>query len=511
MENNIKKKSILEEAVIELQSIIEASDKSAKDRLSKELPEKFESLLKEEIMKNKESVKESAEDKVKEPVIEGKKDTDDAKESLNEMEEIDLRELSIDDIEEAYNDASTSDEFEVSGDQIDIDSVAEELEGMEGQTNEVDAILDGENESDPYGEKIRKLYEMLGEMVNEMNGAEQHIETNEMHEKVPRGATAPADKGHNTTPQGINEVLEPEMVGAIWGIVGSVVGAPLLAFILHKIKQKNPKLAQAIEGIGSAASGSITGGGATSNAGGGIGEAEEKDEEVLDEVDTVDDKEAVDEIHGQSYSSGKVRAGTLPNDGAEYRDRKGHSRNRPQWSNESVEKLNAAKATMEKRMTSLINENKKVTKELNETKTDTKKFASLSEDQQKLSEALVKYRNQLQEMAVFNTNLASVNNILVNESLALTAEDKKNVINQFKDVNTITESEETYKRVVAEMQETKKPLEESVEEKVNDTIDTSSVKTEKIVEQTAFKNDHVNKIKKLMKYVDNHGNKPILS
>lgn len=507
MEDNKKQKTILEEAIIELQSIIEASDKSAKDRIAKELPEKFESLLKEEIMKNKESVKESVKDKVKEPVIEGKKNTDDAKESLNEMEKIDLSELSIDDIEEAYNNANTSDEFEVASDEINIDAVATELEGMKDMTADVDGVLEGENESDPYEEKIKKLYEMLGEMVNEMNGAEQHIETNEMHEKVPHGATAPAEQGHNTTPQGINEVvidesIDPTMLSAIGGAVGVLVAGGGAAALMQWLKQKNPKAAAALEQLGTAANAN------KSPEQNRMGESEEK---VIDEVDTVDaHKEGVDEIHGQSFSSGKVNAGRLPNDGAEYRDRKGHSRNRPQWSNESVEKLNASKATMEKRMTGLINENKKITKVLNENKNEIKNFESLSSDQQKLSEALVKYRNQLQEMAVFNTNLASVNNILVNEGLALTAEDKKSVINQFKDVSTITESEETYKRVVAEMQ-TKKPLEESIKEKVNDSIDSSSVKTEKIVEQTAFKNDHVNKIKQLMKYVDNHGNSRILS
>ncbi len=509
MENNKKNKSILEEAVIELQSIIEAADKSAKDRIAKELPEKFESLLKEEIMKNKESVKESIKDKVKEPVIEGKKDTDDTKESLNEMNEIDLRELSIDDIEEAYNDASTSDEFSVDVDNIDINDVASELSDMEGQADEVDAILDVENESDPYDEKIKEIYEMLGEMINDMNGAEQHIETNEMHSPGPDSGTINKMHKGNLNPSTIkeellDEAIDPTMLSAIGGAVGVLVAGGGAAALMAWLEQKNPKAAEAIKNLGSASMDNAS----PNKMGEAWGKAPE--EEILDEIDTVEDKEAVDEIHGQSFSSGKVRAGTLPNQGAEYRDRKGHSRNRPQWSNESVERLTAAKANMEKRMTSLINENKKVTKKLNETKFDAKKSKNLSLEQQKLSEALVKYRNQLQEMAVFNTNLASVNNILVNESLALTAEDKKNVINQFKNVSTITESEETYKRVVAQMQ-TKKPLDESIEEKVNDTIDPSSVKTEKIVEQTAFKNSHVNKIKQMMEYVDNHGNKKILS
>ena len=113
------------------------------------------------------------------------------------------------------------------------------------------------------------------------------------------------------------------------------------------------------------------------------------------------------------------------------------------------------------------------------------------------------------EMAIFNTNLASVNSILVNESLALTSEDKKEIINKFKNVKSITESEETYKAVLTEMREAKKTISESVEEKVSTTVDKSA--SEKVVEQTAYVNEHVDKIKKTMKYVDNHGNKKILS
>ena len=51
-------------------------------------------------------------------------------------------------------------------------------------------------------------------------------------------------------------------------------------------------------------------------------------------------------------------------------------------------------------------------------------------------------------MAVFNTNLANVNSILVNESLNLTHEEKVKVINEFKKVNSINESQEKYKTLV---------------------------------------------------------------
>jgi len=164
---------------------------------------------------------------------------------------------------------------------------------------------------------------------------------------------------------------------------------------------------------------------------------------------------------------------------------------------------------MEKRMTSLIEENKKMTKKLNESKAAQKKQESLLKEQAKIKNTLVKYRDQLSEMAIFNTNLFGVNRILVNEELALTSEDKKAIVDRFKNVKSIKESENTYKTVLNEMQNAKKTITESVEEKVTDSIDKSS--SEKVVEQTAYVNEHVNKIKDMMKYVDNHGNKKILN
>ena len=163
---------------------------------------------------------------------------------------------------------------------------------------------------------------------------------------------------------------------------------------------------------------------------------------------------------------------------------------------------------MEKRMNSLIEENKKMTKKLNESKAEQKKHESLLEEQAKIKDTLVKYRDQLSEMAIFNTNLFGVNRILVNEELALTSEDKKAIVDRFKNVKSITESEKTYETVLNEMQSAKKTITESVEEKVTDSIDKSS--SEKVVEQTAYVNEHVDKIKNLMNYVDNHGNSRIL-
>ena len=155
--------------------------------------------------------------------------------------------------------------------------------------------------------------------------------------------------------------------------------------------------------------------------------------------------------------------------------------------------------------TKLIAENKKLTKKVNESK----KLEKLVEDYKSV---LQKYRNQLKEMAVFNSNLAHVNNLLVNESLALTQEDKIKIINEFKQVDSIAGSQQKYKTFLTEMKEGKTTLAESVEAKAGNSVAPSSKqKLDEVVESTAYENnEHVNNMKRIMEYMDTRGEKKII-
>ena len=628
-----KKKSVLEEAVIDMNTIVEAATKKAKDKLASEMPEKFENFLSEELDKNnKESVKESKEDKSKEPVSEGNQKTDDNKESLNEMDEMDMRDMSIGEVEEAYDEANPEDEFEV---ELTIDDIADELGGAE----ETEEVVEGQptEESDPYG-KIKQLYEMMSEMIKEMDEAKVYNEMQDkfnesmvemygegyketmdegMHDKmfemfVARQKGDPFEKNgtvnestiveanHEEDGEGenINEAVSPELLQSAAGVLGVVTASGGIAALQNYLKTKHPKAAAALEKLGGAAGTSIRGEGVvemtegddvvpvddTMNesamamspellqaAGGMLGvlaasggiaalqnylktknpklaaaleqlggvagtsirgegmeegvvdgeldregmdsfiaklqkngmaelaaeverektkmfgapamaEGEEKEEIKEESDEDRKEEETIDEIHGQSFSAGKVRAGSLPNDGGEYRDRNGHSRNRPEWSNESVDK----------KVASLIEENKKVTKELQEAVKANSKY----------KEHLEKYRGQLQEMAVVNTNIAHVNDILIKES-EIPSERVETIIDNFKTIESITESEETYKNVLSEMTEEKETLDESIEKKIIDTVgQSSSTKiTEQVVEKTAFGSKHLNEIKRRMDYM----------
>lgn len=469
-----KNLSVLEEAVSELKAILEAADKNAKDRIAKEMPKKFDSVLKEELNKlnkkeTKESVQESAKkDNVKEPLKEGKK-ADDKKESLNETE-FDMRDMSINDVEEAFDGANASDEFQVADDEINLSDIEKELGEMEVMAGEIDNIQKEEasvnNNNDPF-EKIRQIHEMMSEMIKQMDDAKMHeAYGQEFEQKMSEmyGAGYKEELG-----EAVTQMYE-KFVANKGG--KSQEAAPIQE--THELDadevadEKKVDASSIKEEEGEAAD-------------------EKRDEKELDEAG-----------HGSTLAQNKVAgANQLPKpENAQYKENK----YRYALRNENYQK----------RMTSLLDQNKKVSKELSEAKSQLKKVTDLVNEQKNV---LVKYRNQLQEMAVFNTNLAHVNNLFVNESLALTAEDKKEIINKFKGIDSINESEKTYKSVLSEMTKGKKTITESIEDKVNNSIQPSASKeiVEAVSEKTGFAvNEHVKKIKGLMNYVDSHGKKNIL-
>jgi hypothetical protein len=162
----------------------------------------------------------------------------------------------------------------------------------------------------------------------------------------------------------------------------------------------------------------------------------------------------------------------------------------------------------DKKIGSLIKENKELTKKLNETKKYKQSVTTLVEQ---YKGALEKYRNHLKEMAVFNSNLAHVNNLLVNESLSLTQKDKISIINEFKKVNTIAESQNKYKSILTEMKKDKRTLTENLEDKVSASVAPSSKKLDEAKEVTAYENnEHINKMKRLIETIEGRGSKKII-
>jgi len=424
--DNETKSSILKEALIEFNQIMDAATLTAKTKLAEKYKKDFDSFLNEELEKNnsKNKINESESEKnkviekntesemkkvkenvdtekkqIKEDVIPNEQQIQQQNNKENTPEEIDnikIDDFPIEEVETTKND--DNDEFN-----ININDIEKEIDDMEKMSTQIEDSPSEENkEIDAYA-KLKVLYDQIGKVIGDLESIHDNSEViNKETEKS----------------------VEPEV----------------------KSSEEKP----------------------------------------------------VEEIYSQGLSANK-RADSATSPRPEYFPEK-ENKLRIALRNELGESFN-------KKLTSFINENKKNVKELNNLKKTLNNANKLVEN---YKIALEKYRTQLSEMATFNTNLANVNNILLDESLALTKEDKIKIINEFKQIKSITESEEKYKQIIDESKQIKKPLTENIENKISVSVESSS---KNILDESIEKNKNnsnnagLDKIKKNINYIENRNKK----
>lgn len=141
----------------------------------------------------------------------------------------------------------------------------------------------------------------------------------------------------------------------------------------------------------------------------------------------------------------------------------------------------------------LINENKVLKNKLSSIESENQ---TLKEDYNKMVDALKEFRQKLNEVAVFNSNLTYTVRLFTEHST--TKDEKVDIIKRFDDVKSLKESKQVYKSLVNEISKTKAPLKESIEEKLNETKSSSSA-TE-ITESKVYVDPQIEKMKKLWSY-----------
>ncbi|HUU88817.1 MAG TPA: hypothetical protein VMX17_13850 [Candidatus Glassbacteria bacterium] len=525
------KSSIIKEAFTDYSTIMEAANANAKKRLAEEFPENFNKLLKEEIIKNK-SAKESY------------KKLDEAKESDKDKTE------SNKESDMKNQNKETSKVVETVGKGKPFDKAAPKVAAVKEDVKITDTVGKG----DPFDEKpkgVKKIDEerekdFMGDVENDTpNQGKGELEKGDAFKEKLKGPSSgkplsnikeefdisELDMGSvGTAMDGAGEEDEIITIDEIEAEIsqmqglgeelsdmsglprpteqprGTAKGQGGDAFTqLSNMRNQIDEMLKGMEGYPRPKVDQVTGkmtemelqpdemSPADFQSSAAITEEETISDEDIDAVlgaAPEEEEVQVDEHHGVSFSAGTITPGKLgDNEGSRGRFRKG-----------GVDES--------KKIGSLIEENKKLTKKLNETKKFKESVSTLVEQ---YKGALEKYRNQLKEMAVFNTNLAHVNNLLVNESLALTQDDKIKIINEFKKVESIAESQKRYKSFLTEMKESKKTLTESIEGKVSASIQPSSKqKLDEVVEKTAYANDkHIQKMRNLIEYVENRGKKII--
>jgi hypothetical protein len=109
--------------------------------------------------------------------------------------------------------------------------------------------------------------------------------------------------------------------------------------------------------------------------------------------------------------------------------------------------------------------------------------------------ALNIFKDKLNEVALFNTNLAYVNRLFTENST--TKKEKMLILKRFDNADTIKESKSIYKTIKTEL-DAKTPISESVEIKVNRTVRSSK---SDLNESTAYVDPQILAIKDLMKRI----------
>ncbi len=495
-----KKSSVIKEALVEFNEIQEAAVANAKKILAETYPEKFNNLLKEELNKNK---------KTKESY----KKIDESKESENDDVETNKESIMKNQTKETKKvvkeDAGKDGVFTEKPKMPDMVKEEREKDFMGDVENETPNIADGQTEDgDTFTEKITTKKETLanktsikeefdvteldtnsvGSALENMNEEDEVITIDEIENEIQDMDNLEeelSDMGGLPRPE-LEKRGTPENQGGDAFTKLIKMREQLDEMISGMDEQKNN---------GGQGANKINAGGPT--------------QPMIDEVEgDITDADVASVLGAPAMEEQEVDE-NLEHTQTHANARKTGAQNHVNYGKEERLRDAMKNENKETKISSLINENKSLTKKLNETKKYKQSVTTLVEQ---YKSALEKYRNQLKEMATFNTNLAHVNNLLVNESLALTQEDKIKIINEFKKVDTIAESQKKYKEFLTEMKESKPTLTESIENKVSASIQPSSKQIiDEAKEVTAYAdNAHIQKMKKLIEYVEKRGSKKII-
>ncbi len=122
-------------------------------------------------------------------------------------------------------------------------------------------------------------------------------------------------------------------------------------------------------------------------------------------------------------------------------------------------------------------------------------IAMLREKNEEYRKALNVFREKLNEVAIFNSNLAYATRLFTEHST--TKKEKINILRRFDDVESLKESKSLYKSIKDELNSSeKKTMTESVEKKLNNTVSSGSAVN--LIESKTYENPQFLRMKDLM-------------
>ena len=446
-----KRKSIIEEALLEAKSLEDALKANTKEMLATHMKQEIESIVESSLkVKDEESkndIVEGSDEKTEVPVLKEQKEHEESEELVL----IDAGEDSEEDAEDAE-----ADELELD---LDLDALADDLEDAEEEIEvaelPIDLDLGDDEELDLTGasdEEVIAVFKKMGDedevevikdedgihLTDNETGAEYYIkESEEVYEddELCEGEGC----GDDLSEEIVYEIELDEHDGAMKGDQS----ATRTDYAHYKGTDK----------------------GYHGKDGESHGDQGEHPDDYLEEDKTQNNRQ------DGAYGGGRQRYGG------------------------------------QKAGTAYANENRKARKPLSERRRTpknagkvadskiVKEYKELKKKNEEYKEALKVFKNKLNEVALFNTNLAYVNRLFTEHSTTKT--EKMQILKKFDGAESIKESKNIYKAVKGEL-DTKSPITESVENKVNKTVKSSK---SDLNESTAYVDPQITAIKDLMKRI----------
>ena len=429
-----KKKSIIEESLLEFKTIEDALKANTKEILASTMKEEIEKVVRESLEEQEEI-----------------EDNDELEGLDDEMEELPAGEEAGEDLEDLDLDLDMG------------DAEADEMEDEEEESEELElpmGDMDGEEPEMELGDAEGMLSD-LGDM--EMDGEELEMD---MDDELD--LTMSSDEEVLKVFKKMGDEDEIEVVKDEEGISlkDNQTGAEYYIKESEELEEE-----ELCEGCGS------------------YDESEDMDEETIYEVELDEDMyeaymESKEMEEGEHLEEDEMEEGEHLEEDKLRRHRK-----------DGKQRYHGARLAAESRRTRKprISESKRpsnVRKESYEKLL--KEYKELKTKNGEYKEALKVFKTKINEVALFNQNLAHVTKLFTEHST--TKKEKMAILGRFDEIETIKESKTLYKNIAGELTE-KSPITESVDRKVNKTIDSSK---SNLNESTAYVDPQINKIKDLM-------------
>ena len=421
-----KKKSIIEEALLEARSLEDALKANTKEILAATMRQEIESIVESSLREQE----------------------DEEEEEMNDVE--------IEDLDDEAKEEESEEGSEESEEMVDMES-GEELEGMEDMESEESE--EGSEEEMGDMESGEESLDMMGDLENLEVGEEFGDDTEQKVVDLRRASDAKIAKVFKRMDD--EDEIEVVKDGNDLNLTDKKTGAEYHIQLGESYDKMEEELCEE------------------------CGDMYEEDEPIY-EIELEEDSDMYEMFSNKEESEEEPIE---------------EDRNR---SHRRLKYHGASKHPREfSRNYSGVAESRKVSKPVVKESTSTnvsatdskilKEYEELKAKNEEYKKALTIFKTKLNEVALFNNNLALVTKLFTEHST--TKKEKMEILKKFDSVQSLKESKNLYKTISSDL-EGRTPLNESVEKKVIKTINKGS---SNLNESTAYVDPQINKIKEMMK------------